>query len=105
MSIDLSIFEDFDWDKANVEHIKKHDVETKECEDVFENKPLIINDDTKHSHIEKRFRVFGQTKKKRLLTIIFTIRSKMIRIISARDQNKKERTEFRQIGGEDLSKN
>ncbi len=101
-SFDLSKIEGFEWDKGNIEHIKKHNVDYKDSEEVFFNKPLILSEDEAHSQTEKRFRVYGQTNKYRLLTIIFTTRRNKIRIISARDQNKKERREFRQAGGENL---
>ncbi|MCL4353588.1 BrnT family toxin [Patescibacteria group bacterium] len=90
----------FEWDKGNVGHIEKHSVDYKECEAVFFNKPLIVNKDITHSRTEERYRVYGQTDKGRLIFMIFTIRDSRIRVISARDQSKKERAEFQQIGGE-----
>jgi len=47
--------------------------------------------DTSHSNKEKRYILLGKTKKERLLFLVFTIRKKKIRIISARDLNKNER--------------
>lgn len=106
---DFSGIKGFDWDKGNLEHIKKHNVGAKECEETFFNKPLIINRDETHSQTEERLRVYGQTNKGRLLFMIFTIRKvkenkslKKNRVISARDQSKKERKEFQEIGGENL---
>lgn len=64
----------------------------KECEQVFFNKPRIIWKDTKHSVDEGRFIVFGKTNAKRGLHVVYTVRQKKIRVISARDQNKKERS-------------
>ena len=101
MDLDLSNLRGFDWNKANLDHIKKHGVGYKECEDVFLNKPLVLNRDETHSQAEERFRTYGQTNSKRLLFIIFTIRSNKIRVISARNQNKKEREEInKKKGGE-----
>ncbi len=62
-----------------------------ECEQVFFNKPLIVADDLKHSQKEKRWFVLGRTELDRKLFIVFTIRKKFIRIISARDMTRKER--------------
>ena len=93
---------EFDWDKGNLEHIKKHNVKEKECEEVFFNKPIIINEDETHSRTEDRFRVYGLTDKERLLFIIFTIRNNKIRVISVRNQNKRERKEFQEVGGENI---
>lgn len=97
---DFSKIEGLDWDKGNLEHIKKHNVKAKECEETFFNKPFIINEDESHSQKEQRFRVYGQTNKKRLLSMILTLRENKIRIISARDQSRKERKEFIETGGE-----
>ncbi len=94
MSFDFSKIEGFEWDQGNLEHIKKHEVGYNECEEIVINQPLIVNEDVVHSQIEERFRVYGQTNNKRLLLIILTIRSNKIRVISARDQNKKERREY-----------
>lgn len=98
----FSIIEGFDWDKGNLEHIEKHKVIYTECEEIFSNLPLIINKDESHSLNEGRFRAFGQTNKNRFLIVIFTIRSNKIRVVSARDQKRRERNEFREVGGEKL---
>ena len=82
----------FDWDEGNSE--KKwirHQVTRNESEQVFFNEPLMIADDTKHSQYEKRWYILGSTDAERLLFIAVTIRKDLIRIISARDMNKKER--------------
>ena len=82
----------FDWDDGNREKNRlKHNVFNGECEDVFFNQPLIILDYTMHSKKEKRYAALGFTDSGRRLTVIFTIRGTLIRVISARDMNKKER--------------
>lgn len=102
MIFDLSKIEGFEWDRGNLKHIEKHSVSYRDCEDVFLNKPFIINEDETHSQTEERFRAYGQTNKRRLIFIIFTIRNNRIRVISSRSQNKKERKEFEEAGGENL---
>ncbi|NCN58284.1 hypothetical protein COW99_00400 [Candidatus Roizmanbacteria bacterium CG22_combo_CG10-13_8_21_14_all_38_20] len=72
----------------------KHKVVNKECEEVFFNQPLIINSDSKHFKNEYRYQALGKTSANRLLFIAFTHRNRLIRIISARDQNKKERRQY-----------
>jgi len=99
MNLDFLKLEGFQWDDGNLTHINKHFVTDKECEEVFSIKPLLITKDENHSKFEKRYRVYGKTFESRLLNIIFTIRNHKIRIISARDQNKKERNEYKQHGG------
>ncbi len=94
MAFDLSKTEGFEWNEGNLKHIKKHRVKYKECEEIFLDEHLIINEDETHSQIEERFRVYGQTNKGRLMFMIMTIRDNKIRVISARDQDKKERREY-----------
>lgn len=85
----------FDWDEGNVEkNWKKHKVYFKEAEEVFFNTPLTIFLDQKHSFLENRFQALGVTNKRRYLSVIFTIRDKRLRIISARSQDKKERRRY-----------
>jgi len=93
----LKAVKEFDWNKGNIDkNWVKHKVSAKECEEVFLNKPLILFDDEKHTAKEKRYGVFGITNQKRKLTIIFTIRNNKIRVISARNQSKKERKNYEQ---------
>jgi len=85
----------FEWDQHNIEkNWEKHNVTPLECEQIFFNQPLIIADDTKHSQAEQRFYVLGITDLSRKLFVVFTIRKKKIRIISARDMNKKEKRSY-----------
>lgn len=87
--------EEFEWDEANrKKNWKKHRVSVKECEEVFFDKSLVIAEDPKHSEIEKRFSALGKTESGRTLTIFFTTRDNKIRVISARDQSKKERRTY-----------
>lgn len=62
-----------------------------EAEQVFFNEPLIVEDDVKHSQDEPRWYGLGSTDARRMLMVVFTIRSTEIRVISARDMNRKER--------------
>jgi uncharacterized protein len=85
----------FNWDRGNIDkNWKRHKVHYKEAEEVFLNKSLVVFPDKKHSIIERRFQVLGITNDKRMLSIFFTIRSEKIRVISARNQNKKERKRY-----------
>jgi len=82
----------FQWDKDNIEkNWLKHKVSPIESEQIFFNEPLIILDDPKHTISEKRFAAFGCTDAGRLLAVIFTKRGKLLRVISARDMNRRER--------------
>ena len=88
----LSQCEGFEWDDGNInKNWLKHKVSPAECEQLFFNRPLIIQDDIEHSEVEKRFYALGRTDSKRTLFIAFTVRNKLIRVISARDMSRKER--------------
>ncbi len=90
MKIDKSS-EEFEWDKGNIGKNKKHNIEDKEAEEVFLDEGKVIFKDKIHStDDEERFIILGKTKKNKLLYLVFTKRTKKIRIISARKINKKE---------------
>jgi uncharacterized DUF497 family protein len=85
-------FAGFDWDEGNLDTNRlKHGVECHEAEQIFFNEPLIVLPDAQHSDPEDRFAAFGKTSVGRLLTVVFTIRNRLIRVIMARDMHKKER--------------
>lgn len=84
----------FEWTKGNIDKNKKHRVEDKEAEQVFFDEFKLTIKDERHSTIEERFLLLGRTKDGRKLSVIYTIRGEKIRIISARDMNKKERRKY-----------
>jgi uncharacterized DUF497 family protein len=61
----------------------------------FLNHPLVVASDEKHSAGEERFYALGQTESGRLMFVVFTVRGRLIRVISARDMNRKERRVYR----------
>ncbi|MBL6995968.1 BrnT family toxin [Desulfobacula sp.] len=82
----------FEWDKGNInKNWLKHEVSPAECEQIFFNQPLVIQDDITHLTTEKRFYALGRTDSRRTLFIAFTVRNSFIRVISARDMSRKER--------------
>jgi len=92
----LAECEGFQWDAGNSPKIwDRHQVMPTECEEVFFNRPLIVGSDEQHSAGEERFYALGQTDGGRLLFVVFTIRGRLIRVISARDMSRKERRIFR----------
>lgn len=97
MDKDYSAFTEFEWDEGNRDKNLKHRVENWECEQMFFNEPLIILDDPKHSVVEERFAALGRTDKGRLLVVVYAMRGKKLRIISARDMSKKERLFYEEI--------
>ena len=88
----LSFAEDFEWDEGNIKkNRERHRVSHIECEEIFLNRPIIVKKDEPHSRSEDRYFTLGKTDAGRLLFIVFTLRGNKIRIISARDMNRKER--------------
>ena len=82
----------FDWDAGNSDkNWKKHRVSDSECEEVFFNQPLVVRQDQQRSEGEARLYALGQTDRSRGLFVAFTVRHKLIRVISARDMNDNER--------------
>ena len=90
MKTDERVLE-FQWDKGNIDKNQlKHEVYNEEAEEVFFDKHRFIFKDNVHPGHEERFRILGKTKAGRLLFVVFTKRRRKIRIISARDINRKE---------------
>ena|SRR5438445_403165 len=93
----------FEWDKGNQDkNVSKHSVQNSESEEVFVNNPILLIDIT-HSQDENRYLAFGVTDKKRQLVIAFTLRGKneeIIRIISSREQDKKEKELYQNLKSE-----
>ncbi len=82
----------FQWDKGNsLKNWFKHGVTQGEAEEVFFNEPLLLFEDEKHSEHEDRILAFGRSNEEKFLVVAFTIRQNLIRIISARHMNRKER--------------
>lgn len=96
--IDLTKISSFDWDEGNARKNEKHGVSMAEAEQIFFNEPLLLLADIKHSQGELRFHALGKTDEGRSLHITFTLRNagEKIRVISARDMHKKERTIYEQ---------
>jgi uncharacterized DUF497 family protein len=85
-------FEGFDWDKGNLSKSRfKHGVAPAEAEEAFFNTPLLLYGDPKHSGLEERFQMLGRTAAGRRLFVAFTVRGRLVRIISARAQSRQER--------------
>lgn len=92
----------FDWDEGNLlKDWEKHGVSAAECEQVFFNRPLPAQPDTRHPDTEVRFFALGQSDSGRRLFLAFTVRSERIRVISARDMSQRERRSYESHGEEE----
>jgi len=97
--LELSRLVGFDWDDGNSrKSAEKHSVSQAEAEQIFADNRVLIADDVKHSQDEARSHALGRTIDGRLLHVTFTLRDNRtkIRVISARDMNRKERGLYEQ---------
>jgi len=96
--IDLPAIVGFDWDDGNARKNEKHGVSQSEAEEVFFNHPLLLLEDARHSGQEWRYHALGKTHAGRRLQITFALREDgtLIRVISARDMHRKERSIYEQ---------
>jgi uncharacterized DUF497 family protein len=84
----------FDWDEGNLNHIARHGVTSAEVEQVFNWGTLPF---VRFTHIqdgEERFQAFGITAHGRYLTVAYIERNGLIRPISARDMDRKEKKAY-----------
>jgi len=73
----------FDWDGAkNQENIEKHGVSFYLAQNAFTDSNRVILEDLRHSQAEKRYYCIGIVAKG-ILTVRFTYRKNIIRIIGA----------------------
>ncbi len=96
--LDVDAIVGFEWDDGNIhKNEKKHGLKWTAIEEVFFNEPLLIVEDFKHSIHECRCVALGKNNFAQLITVVFTIRVKHIRVISARAMSKKERSIYERI--------
>ena len=84
--------EGFDWDNANVGHILRHAVTPFEVEEVTRGKHVVIAARTIKR--EKRWKLIGKTASGRYLVVVFTIRRKLFRTVTAYEMNTAERSKY-----------
>ena len=87
----------FEWDdNKNNKNIKKHGISFEEASSVFQDEEALIIADESHSKNEERFILIGFSFKANLLVVCHCYREKdsVIRIISARKADKKERQKY-----------
>lgn len=89
--------EGFQWDEGNSsKNWTSHGVSQSEAEQVFLNRPVVVTGDVAHSGREARYFTYGRTDGGRPLTVVFTVRGKLARVISARPMSRRERRGYAQ---------
>jgi len=82
----------FEWDAGNRDkNWGEHKVSDSECEEVFFNSPVMVRADASHSREERRWFALGRTDAGRKLFVAFTMRHRLLRVISAREMTRRER--------------
>ena len=88
-----------EWDdRKAVENRRKHSVSFEEANTVFSDEHALLIDDPEHSDKEARFVILGLSVALRTLVVCHCYRKggHVIRIISARKANRKERELYNQ---------
>ncbi|MDE0087123.1 MAG: BrnT family toxin [Candidatus Poribacteria bacterium] len=86
-----------EWDpEKEKQNINNHNVSFPEASTIFYDNNCITIEDESHSFQEQRYITIGYTNYGRLLTVCATDRGDIIRIISARDATRRERTTYEQ---------
>jgi uncharacterized protein len=98
--IDWSRIEGFEWDDGNAGKLDAsgRGISPAQAEQVFLNEPLAVAADQRHSAEEPRFHALGRTDAGLRLFVVFTLRrsATLVRIISVRAMNVKERDRYEQ---------
>lgn len=86
----------FEWDeRKNRINKRKHGLSFEESVRVFNDEDSIEVYDGNHSSFEDRFIVIGRITERAIITVVCTYRdSEILRIISARPANAKEKEEY-----------
>ncbi|MEQ1728532.1 MAG: BrnT family toxin [Vicinamibacterales bacterium] len=85
----------FQWDDGNAsKNWTRPHVSQTEAEQVFLNRPLVITGAPFWK--ESRQFAFGHTDAGRLLTVVFTVRGSLLRVISVRPMSRRERRGYGQ---------
>ncbi len=87
MVVDLSEIDGFEWDKGNRQKIERR-VGVPAAEAAFLGEPL-VGFDQGHSQSEQRYFLMNQAGE-RYVFLIFTLRGKKVRVVSARYMHQKE---------------
>lgn len=78
----------FDWDAANRKHLARHKISPAEAEQVFRRLAVVGADEPVDGEV--RLRIYGTTKGGRFLTLAYTQRNLLIRVITGWDMTSEE---------------
>ena len=90
----------FEWDpNKSVTNKKKHGISFEEAQTIFFDPDARVIEDPAHSEHEERFVIMGVSQRLRILTVCYCYRrrNKVIRIISARKADNKEKEIYKEF--------
>jgi uncharacterized DUF497 family protein len=82
----------FDWDTANVSHVLRHSVTPDEVEEAVGRPHIVIP--ARAVQGEERWKLFGTTAAKRYVVVVFTLRRRAFRAVTAYPMNAAERRKY-----------
>jgi uncharacterized DUF497 family protein len=88
----------FEWDRdKSKRNLKKHGVSFEEASTIFADPLARTIHDPLHSEQEDRYVSVGESRRQRILVVVFTERGDNIRIISARVATRRERKDREEV--------
>ena len=84
---------EFEWDEGNADHIALHGVTTAEAEDALLDTHR-LGAGARNVRGERRHAMLGCTADGRLLYVVFTLRGRAIRVVTARNATPPERRRY-----------
>jgi uncharacterized DUF497 family protein len=85
----------FQWDVGNdTKSYTKHGVSREEAESVFQDQGRLDFFDPLRSGAENRFVTLGRSSHPRVLLVAWTLRRRLVRVISVRPASRKERAVY-----------
>ena len=85
---------EFEWDEnKNKTNQEKHGIDFKDAKSVFKDDNSKVSPDLRQDYGESRWKIFGKIFGS-IISVIYTMRDEVVRIISARKASRKERDEY-----------
>jgi len=86
---------EFDWDDANIRHLRRHRISPSEFEQVLVNCPLDLDYQTEDG--EDRYKSLGVTDRGRVVMAVWTVRDFRIRAVTAYPASRQMRLLYHQL--------
>jgi len=87
----------FDWDEHNSVHIERHNLSQEDAEDALLD-PRRIGTPAHDVGGEERRAIIGATSAGRIIVVVVTKRHGLIRVVTARDADDREKRRYRGRG-------